>query len=213
MKFVKMFVVVAVAVMAAGSAIAQDRVPGLQDLIGARGGDGEYQMEQRGYTWVRTEKSGGDAYSYWRENENGQCVVVRTSDGRYASIAYAPDFDCRGEGQDQGGHEGVSYDREDKFDSVCGVIVNGQTHRYKCRVVDFYSGREKVKTALHYPDMNVRLVWKGARNVVLHFDGMTPQQASYSSSEGETNFSFEGKTYFFISDKGAARMEVEHFHD
>jgi hypothetical protein len=57
-------------------------------------------MERRGYHWVRTEKSGGDAYSYWRENENGQCVVVRTSNGRYASIVYSSDFDCRGEASD-----------------------------------------------------------------------------------------------------------------
>ena len=211
MKFVKICVVAAIAMTAMGSAWAQQPATGLQDLIGARGGDGEYQMQQRGYTWVRTEKSGDSAYSYWQESENGQCVIVRTTDGRYASIVYAPASDCRSEGQ--GGHESGSYDREDKFDSVCGVIVNGQTHSYKCRVVDFYSGGDKVKTALHYPDMNVRLVWKGGKNVVLHFEGMTPQQATYSTSEGETDFFFEDKTYFYISDKGRARMEVEHFHD
>lgn len=90
---------------------AQDRVPNLQDLIGARGGDGEYQMKQRGYTYVRTDKSGGSAYSYWREYRSNRCVTVRTSDGRYQSIVYAPDMDCDGNrsGGDSwggGGHSG-----------------------------------------------------------------------------------------------------------
>mgnify|MGYP001815220417 CR=1 FL=1 len=194
-----------------GSVSAQDPAPALQDLIGARGGDGEYQMERRGYTFIRTEKSGGDAYSYWQENENGQCVVVRTSDGRYASIVYAPASDCQGGGQ--AGHGEERWDREDKFDTVCGVIVNGETHRYRCRAVDFYDGGRKVKTALHYPDMKMRVVWKSGDQVVLHFEGMTPQQARYSSSEGETDIYFEDKTYFYISNKDAARMEVQNFRD
>ena len=82
MKIVKFIVISAVVVLTAGAAAAQEPVPGLQDLIGARGGDGEYQMERRGYTFVRTEKSGDSAYSYWREYENGQCVtcLLYTSD-------------------------------------------------------------------------------------------------------------------------------------
>jgi len=75
---------------------AQEPATGLQDLIGAKGRDGEYQLQQRGYQFIRTEKSGGNAYSYWQETENGQCITVRTSNGRYASIVYAPAFDCRG---------------------------------------------------------------------------------------------------------------------
>ena len=199
------------ALLAVGVVSAQDPAPALQDLIGARGGDGEYQLQQRGYTFIRTEKTGSDAYSYWQENENGQCVVVRTSEGRYASIVYAPAFDCKGGGQASQG-EG-KYDREDRFDTVCGVIVNGESYRYRCKAVDFYSGSQKVKTALHYPDQKIRLVWKSGNEVVLHFDGMTPQHASYSTSEGETDFFFEDKTYFYISNKDAARMEVEHFSD
>ena len=77
------------------SASQQGSVSSLEDLIGARGRSGEEQMEQRGYTWVRTDKSGGSAYSYWREQRSGQCVSVRTTEGRYASIVYTPDFDCR----------------------------------------------------------------------------------------------------------------------
>jgi hypothetical protein len=70
-------------------------VPSLQDLVGARGSSGESELRNRGYTWVRAEQSGGDSYAYWRENKSGQCVVVRTSDGRYASIAYGMDTSCQ----------------------------------------------------------------------------------------------------------------------
>ena len=86
-----------------GVASAQEPVRNLQDLIGARGSDGEYQMKQRGYNYVRTEKSGGSAYSYWRESRSSRCVTVRTADGRYRSIVYAPDFDCQGGGSHSGG--------------------------------------------------------------------------------------------------------------
>ena len=74
---------------------AQDQVPRLQDLVGTRGSSGERALQDRGYNWIRTEKSGGGSYSYWQESENGQCVVVRTADGRYASIVYAPPSDCQ----------------------------------------------------------------------------------------------------------------------
>ena len=201
----------AVALTAAGVS-AQDPAPSLQDLVGARGGDGEYQLEQRGYTFLRTEKSGDSAYSYWRENENGQCIVVRTTEGRYASIVFAPAFDCQGGGSDAS-QSGEGYDRKDEFQTVCGVIVNGQTYRYKCKAVDFYRGSENLKTALHYPDQTVRLVWKSGNEVVLHFEGMKAQHARYSRSEGETNFYFEDKTYFYISDTRMAEMEVRNFRD
>ena len=210
MRVVKRVLMMIAAVLVAGGAVAQDRVPSLQDLIGARGGDGEYQLQQRGYNFVKTEKSGDSAYSYWQESENGQCIVVRTTEGRYASIVYAPASDCQGGGHSGGGD---SYDREDKFDTVCGVIVDGQTHSYRCHAVDFYQGGQKVKTALHYPDMNMRIVWKSGKNVVLHFEGMNPQNATYSTSEGETDIYFEGKTYFYSSDKGKAEWEVKNFRD
>jgi len=35
----------------------------------------------------------------------------------------------------------------------------------------------------------------------------------YSISEGETDIHYEDKTYFYISNKDAARMEVQHFQD
>jgi opacity protein-like surface antigen len=211
MKIVKFIVISAVIVLTAGAAAAQEPVPGLQDLIGARGGDGEYQMERRGYTFVRTEKSGDSAFSYWHENENGQCVTVRTTDGRYASIVFAPEFDCKGGGQPA--HDQSGYDRKDEFETVCGVMVNGEDYRYKCKIADFYRGSDKFRSVLHMPDQTIHMRWKSGRDVELHFEGMNPQKATYSTSEGETNFRFEDKTYYYYSDKSLARMEVQHFQN
>ena len=185
-------------------------VPSLQDLVGARGGDGETGLRNRGYTWGGTDKSGSDSYSYWRENENGQCVVVRTSNGRYASIAYSTEFDCK---HAAGAGGGSSAERRDEFGTVCGVIVNGQNYRYRCDATDVYSGNQKVRTTLRYPDQTIELTWRQGNRVGLQFEGMVPQEARYSTSEGETNFVFEGKTYFYYSDKGLARQELQHFRD
>ncbi len=69
--------------------------PYLQDLVGAKGRDAEYSMEERGFVWIRTEKSDTDSYSYWRHNRSGQCISVRTTDGRYAAIVETPDYDCQ----------------------------------------------------------------------------------------------------------------------
>ena len=49
--------------------------------------------------------------------------------------------------------------------------------------------------------------------VGLQFEGMVPKEARYSTSEGETNFVFEGKTYFYYSDKNIARLELQHLRD
>lgn len=186
-------------------------VPSLQDLVGARGGDGEMALQKRGYTLVGGGKSGGDAYTYWRENENGQCVVVRTNNGRYATIAYSTDFDCK---QAAGsGSGGAAATRNDEFGTVCGVIVSGKNYRYRCSANDVFSGNQKVKTTLRYPDQTIELNWKPGNRVVLQFEGMVPQEARYATSEGETNFVFEGKTYFYYSDKQAARMELQNFRE
>lgn len=197
------------AFLAAGSPCAQEGVPGLQDLIGARGSSGEQALEKRGYHWVRTEKSGDAAYSYWQESENGQCVTVRTENGRYASIVTAPAADCA-KGDD---HAAATDAASGSFQTVCGVMTGGKTYRYRCKAEDQVQGGRKVSTTLHYPDQTLKLVWKSGKQVELHFEGMVPQTAHYATAEGETNFQFEDKTYFYISNRDLARDEVEHFQD
>ncbi len=218
MKAVKMFVIGVVAVLAAGDVLAQDTPPSLRDLVGIEKGSGGYEMQQRGYKYIRTDTAGREAWDYWQQTENGACVVVHVSDNRFASISNATYDSCKGDSGNHGSyrgesHGGDSYDREDKFDSVCGVIVDGQNYRYKCRVVNFYEGSNVAKTALHYPDINIRLVWKSGNQAVVHMEGTKPYDVRYSRSEGETNFQMDGKTYFYISDKRMAEMEARDFRN
>ncbi|PHS42250.1 MAG: hypothetical protein COB07_00485 [Sulfurovum sp.] len=69
--------------------------PYVKDLVGAKGRDGEISLEERGFVYVKTEKSDTDSYTYWKHSRSGQCITVRTSEGRYASIVNSPAFDCQ----------------------------------------------------------------------------------------------------------------------
>jgi len=198
-----------VVMLAGGSVYAQEPAATLQDLVGARGSSGERVLKERGYNWVRTEKSGGASYAYYQERENGQCIVVRTESGRYASIMLAPAFDC----QEGGQHVPPEHGAEGSFETVCGVMVGGEDYRYRCKVEDHYRDGRKTSTTLRFPDQTLRMVWKSGKEVELQFEGMVPMTVRYATSEGETNFVFEDQTYFYYSDKEAARLEVEHFQD
>jgi len=67
----------------------------VQDLVGARGSSGEMALQQRGFHWVKTQKSDDSSYSYWMNSQTGECLTVRTVEGRYASLRPSPAFDCR----------------------------------------------------------------------------------------------------------------------
>jgi hypothetical protein len=101
----------------------------------------------------------------------------------------------------------------DNFDTVCGVMVNGQDYAYRCQVTDHYSGGQKTRTTLRMPDQTIELTWHSGNRVGLQFEGMVPKDARYSTSEGETNWVFEDKTYYYFSDKGRARSEVQNLRD
>jgi hypothetical protein len=207
---------VVLACIGSASAFAQDPVKNLQDLVGARGRDGESQLEQRGYSFVRGEKAGDSSFTYWRETHSQRCVTVRTTDGRYQALVYAPASDCAGAGTASASNDAGSEDKAtpDRFDTVCGVMVADKDYRYRCKAVDFHKDGRRVRTVLHYPDQKIKLVWRSGNTMDLHFEGMNPQNnVRYASSEGETNFQFEGKTYYYISDKDSARMEVQNFRE
>lgn len=74
---------------------ARAQVPdGLGDLLGAKGRDGEGQLERRGYVFHHTSKSETSAFSYWWHPGKSTCVRVQTSDGRYEKIDKASNADC-----------------------------------------------------------------------------------------------------------------------
>jgi hypothetical protein len=66
----------------------------LRDLVGAKGRDGEPELERRGFTHVDTSKSYDSAYSYWWSNAKQACVRVATRDGRYDVIRDVDAGDC-----------------------------------------------------------------------------------------------------------------------
>ena len=191
------------------AAYAQDPAPGLQDLVGARGSSGEEALQERGYTYVKGEKSGGDSYTYWRQARTGRCIVVHTAEGRFQSLVKAMNVSCQGGAAESAPAQG-SDGHGSRFATVCGVIVDGKTYRYQCMVEGAAPGGSG-KTVVHYPDQNITLNWRGGKRVSVTFEGMKAQPATFSTSEGNTQFVFEGKTYFYTSDPGAAEMEVKHF--
>ena len=200
----------AAAFLLAQGAYAQDPAPGLQDLVGARGSSGEQALQERGYKFIKGEKSGSDSYTNWRNARTGQCVIVRTAEGRYQSLVSAPAFDCQGGAAESapapGGGSGG------RFATVCGATVEGKLYRYKCTVEGAAPGGPG-KTVVRYPDQNITLNWRGPRRASVIFEGMKPQSVRPSTSEGTTQFVFEDKTYFYVSDPGAARMEVRNFRE
>ena len=202
-------VAVGLALTLVAVAVAQDRVTVLEDMIGARGAAID-SLTDRGYTYIRTEKGEEDSYSYWRDTRTGRCVIARVTDGEIASIVYAPDMDC-----DKGGAAGSDSAAagKDQFNTICGVITGGQTYRYRCQVTEMRSEAGKRITALKYPDNELKLHWHRGNNVGVSISGVETVQTTYSTSEGETDFELDGKTYFYISDRKAARMELKNFKD
>lgn len=201
----------AAALLFTQAALAQDPAPGLQDLVGARGSSGEQALQERGYKFVKGEKSGGDSYTNWRHARSGQCITVRTAQGRYQSIVTSPAFDCQG-GSSEGTPAPGPSARGGRFATVCGVMVEGKHYRYKCRVEGAAPGG-RGRTVLRYPDQTITLNWRGGRRVNVTFEGMKPQPLTYNTAEGTTQFFFEDKTYFYVTDRGAARWEVQNFRE
>ncbi|MFW9257270.1 hypothetical protein [Nostoc sp. CALU 546] len=67
----------------------------LPDLVGARAGQAEREVRQRGYTYRRNEKvSNTSVASFWVEGNSGKCVEIVTSNGRYQNIFYVDWHHC-----------------------------------------------------------------------------------------------------------------------
>ena len=75
--------------------LAAAQSTGLEDMVGARAGQAEAQVQRRGYASIRAEQGDDRAYSYWWNADRRQCVVIATMQGRYASIQPTTPPDCR----------------------------------------------------------------------------------------------------------------------
>jgi hypothetical protein len=183
----------------------------IKDLIGGDAVKAFDIMTSRGFTSVDTYNSSDDyLVTWWYNASTGQCVNTQSKNGRVTSAAEDGHPKCN-EAAAKAGGGGTSSagGTSDSFDTVCGVIVGGKDSPYRCRVTDQYAGGQKTRTMLRFPDQTVELTWRPSSRVGLQFEGMVPKEARYASSEGETNWVFEGKTYYYFSDKDRARSEVQ----
>lgn len=73
---------------------AGDTAPDLADLVGAKAGQAEGELQRRGYTYATGSTSGNAKYSSWFNRSTGRCVMIRTEEGRYQSIVQTSPVDC-----------------------------------------------------------------------------------------------------------------------
>ncbi|WP_447727020.1 hypothetical protein [Sphingomonas koreensis] len=91
----------AIAIAATGipaAAAAQDTPYDLRDMVYARAGQAEAELQRRGYAYMGGEAGGDRKWSYWWSADRRQCVSIATVDGKFASIVSTPEADCRRSG-------------------------------------------------------------------------------------------------------------------
>ncbi len=62
----------------------------LSDFVGARAGQAEMGLQNRGYELIRTE----GLTAYWFNRTTGSCAQIKTSNGRYSDVTMLPAGDC-----------------------------------------------------------------------------------------------------------------------
>ncbi len=67
----------------------------LQDLVGARAGSAESELQRRGYEFVSATTGADRKWGNWWNRSSRQCVTVSTVEGRYDSIVSTLPADCR----------------------------------------------------------------------------------------------------------------------
>jgi len=80
---------------AAAPLVATAQNAGLSDLVGARAGQAEGELQRRGYVNTGGTKADDRSYTNWWNASRQQCVTIAVMDGRYASITATPAPDCR----------------------------------------------------------------------------------------------------------------------
>ncbi len=109
---------VGLAVSALGAPPALAQSTGLDDLVGARTGQAEGEVQRRGYRNTGGSKGDDRAYANWWNAARRQCVVIATMDGRYASITPTLPPDCnqaasRDDNQRDRSRPDIGYGRPD----------------------------------------------------------------------------------------------------
>ncbi len=171
-----------------GFAYAQgaQTVGGLSDLVGAKAGQAESQVTQRGYKWVKTEKSDDSSYGYWTESGSNKCVVIRTTEGRYQSIVYAPDADC--EQAPAGNKAAQAAPAEEGQCKLYNIKSNNYKYDGGCTIRKSASGDDEViDVTLGNGDL-YHFIEEGGGYKVQTPEGWSDHTASMSRSGNESVF-------------------------
>jgi hypothetical protein len=89
-------VTIAATITLAATPVLAQTPPALRDMVGARAGQAEGEIQRRGYQSTdRSEVVGDGRLSYWRRGN--ECVAIMTQDGRYTSINQAGRSECGGD--------------------------------------------------------------------------------------------------------------------
>ncbi|MBK6749785.1 MAG: hypothetical protein IPG67_07235 [Acidobacteria bacterium] len=67
----------------------------LRDLVGSRAPGAETEMESRGFRNVKGRKVGSTSYTYWKNEETGQCVQFAVRNGKVGSILRSNIKNCK----------------------------------------------------------------------------------------------------------------------
>ncbi len=94
MNFGRLVLLATIGIIFTTSSFAQSTPRELRDLVGVRASSGESELQNRGYTWVKTTEGSDRKWSNWWNNSRRQCITVATVNGRYDSIVTSPAFDC-----------------------------------------------------------------------------------------------------------------------
>lgn len=86
----------------------------LKDMVGLSARNIDSEMQQRGYEFIKTEKSSYTSYTYWWNNSKFKCVSIATEDGRIASALAVGVSNCN------------QYNRDDDNDTS---QANNDSHR------------------------------------------------------------------------------------
>ena len=82
-------------VFAATTLSAQDTPYDLRDMVGARAGQAENALMERGYVNVNTRAGDDRKWTNWWNASRQACVTIMTRNGRYEAITTTPAPDCR----------------------------------------------------------------------------------------------------------------------
>lgn len=106
-----------------------DRANQLVDINGTKGRDAEYQLQQRGFSHVSTNKNSmGYVYSYWWDDKDKDCVQVEVYDGRVETIQDASHKDC---GHDKGGGDAAAAVGVIAGAAILGALLSHKSNHHE----------------------------------------------------------------------------------